>query len=86
MAICSHFHNHVNFHRNNQEIITSKLEAIHEDILPALPGTLSSVPMEMRMGYVSTTPTWTKMLNTVKDMKEIKNIEVQMMMTILTVI
>lgn len=32
--------------------------------IPALPGTLSSVPMEMRMGYVSTTPTWTRMLNT----------------------
>lgn len=45
--------------------------------LPALPGTLSSVPMEMRMGYVSTTPTWTKMLNTVKDMREIENFEVQ---------
>lgn len=45
----------------------------HKETLPALPGTLSRVPMEMRMGYVSTTPTWTKMLNTVKDKKRVKN-------------
>ncbi len=53
------------------------LESFKEK-LPALPGTLSSVPMEMRMGYVSTTPTWTKMLNTEKDMKEVESIEAHM--------
>lgn len=31
--------------------------------VPAFPGTLSTVPMEMRIGYVSTTPTFTRMLN-----------------------
>lgn len=34
--------------------------------VPAFPGTLSTVPMEMRIGYVSTTPTFTRMLNAVK--------------------
>lgn len=79
VAIYSHFHNRVHFHHSNQEIITSILEVIlepHKHTLPALPGTLSSVPMEMRMGYVSTTPTWTKMLNTVKDRKEVENTDV----------
>lgn len=35
--------------------------------VPAFPGTLSSVPMEIRIGYVSTTPTFTRMLKTVKE-------------------
>ena len=34
--------------------------------VPAFPGTLSTVPIEMRIGYVSTTPTFTRMLKAVK--------------------
>lgn len=34
--------------------------------VPAFPGTLSTVPMEIKIGYVSTTPTFTRMLKAVK--------------------
>lgn len=34
--------------------------------VPAFPGTLRTVPIEIRMGYVSSTPTFTRMLKAVK--------------------
>lgn len=37
--------------------------------IPALPGTLSNVPMDMSIGYVSTTPTLTRMLKTITETK-----------------